>query len=51
MTSEHEHEFRISGMGVDVEPKNIFYIDKHTGDVFAREKIDREVHYRPFHVS
>ncbi|TMS16178.1 Cadherin-like protein 26 [Larimichthys crocea] len=51
MTSEHEHEFRISGMGVDVEPKNIFYIDKHTGDVFAREKIDREVHYRPFHIK
>ncbi|TKS77810.1 Cadherin-like protein 26 [Collichthys lucidus] len=51
MTSEHEHEFRISGMGVDREPKNIFYIDKNTGDVFARKKIDREVHYRPFHIK
>ncbi|KAG8002549.1 Cadherin-like protein 26 [Nibea albiflora] len=50
MSSEHDHEFRIRGMGVDEEPRNIFYIDPHTGDVFANRKIDREQYPIPFHI-
>lgn len=49
--SGKDHEFRISGMGVDLEPKNIFYIDPDNGTVFARSKIDREKYDKPFHVS
>ncbi|XP_070825168.1 cadherin-like protein 26 [Chaetodon trifascialis] len=49
--SGKDHEFRISGMGVDLEPKGVFYIDPDNGTVFARHKIDREIHDKPFHIK
>ncbi|KAM3617046.1 uncharacterized protein V6R79_001623 [Siganus canaliculatus] len=49
--SGDHHEFRISGMGVDVEPLNVFSIDPHTGLVYAHRSIDRELYPRPFHIK
>lgn len=50
MTGEN-HEFRISGNGVDVEPVNVFSIDSELGTVYALQPIDRETYWKPFHVS
>lgn len=49
MSGSHS-EFRISGMGVNEDPKNVFRIDPNTGIVYALKKIDRETH-KKFHVS
>ncbi|XP_074538310.1 cadherin-like protein 26 [Halichoeres trimaculatus] len=50
MTGDN-HEFRISGMGVDEPPLGVFEIDSHTGDVIANKALDRETYPRPFHIK
>uniref|UniRef100_H2RUK1 Cadherin domain-containing protein n=1 Tax=Takifugu rubripes TaxID=31033 RepID=H2RUK1_TAKRU len=45
------HEFHISGNGVDQDPINVFTINSHTGEVFAHRAVDREQYEKPFHVS
>lgn len=44
------HYFKISGMGVDQDPRGVFTIDKRSGVVKVHKPIDREVH-KFFHVS
>ncbi|KAM6982493.1 cadherin-like protein 26 [Tautogolabrus adspersus] len=46
-----DHEFRISGMGVDKPPTGVFWIDKVTGEVFANRALDREMYPKPFHIK
>lgn len=45
------HEFRLSGVGVDLEPLNVISIDPSTGVVYAHRSVDREKYEEPFHVS
>ena len=45
-----DHEFRISGRGVDLEPVNLFSIDPDTGIVYVHHSVDREAYELPFHV-
>lgn len=45
------HEFRISGNGVDKEPINVFTMDSQTGEVFVHRSVDREQYENTFHVS
>lgn len=45
------HEFQISGNGVDEDPINVFTIDSHTGEVFVHRAVDREQYEKSFHVS
>ncbi|KAM9351476.1 cadherin-like protein 26 [Symphorus nematophorus] len=47
----NNHEFRISGMGVNIPPLNVFSIDATTGIVYAHRKIDREEFPKPFHIK
>nr|XP_046253679.1 cadherin-like protein 26 [Scatophagus argus] len=49
--SGNNHEFRISGMGVDIEPLNVFCIHPDTGVVKALRPIDRETYDKPFHIK
>ncbi|XP_068183919.1 cadherin-1 [Antennarius striatus] len=34
--------YGISGPGANEEPKNVFFVDKDTGDLYLTEKLDRE---------
>ncbi|XP_029689503.1 cadherin-like protein 26 isoform X2 [Takifugu rubripes] len=45
------HEFHISGNGVDQDPINVFTINSHTGEVFAHRAVDREQYEKPFHIK
>uniref|UniRef100_A0A8C4DQ86 Cadherin domain-containing protein n=1 Tax=Dicentrarchus labrax TaxID=13489 RepID=A0A8C4DQ86_DICLA len=49
--SGNNHEFRISGMGVDEDPKNVFSINPQNGKVSAHKPIDREEYQKPFHIK
>ncbi|XP_035513322.1 cadherin-like protein 26 [Morone saxatilis] len=49
--SGNNHEFRISGMGVDEDPKGVFKINSQNGMVFAQRSIDRERYPEPFHIK
>uniref|UniRef100_A0A3Q4BPL5 Cadherin domain-containing protein n=1 Tax=Mola mola TaxID=94237 RepID=A0A3Q4BPL5_MOLML len=47
----NDHEFRISGRGVNLEPVNLFSIDPDTGIVYVHRSVDRESYERPFHIK
>lgn len=49
--SQDNHEFSINGVGVDVEPLNVFSIHPSTGVVSVHKSIDREKYEEPFLVS
>lgn len=49
--SGDNHEFTISGVGVDREPLNVFSIDPLSGVVNVNKPVDREKYEEPFHVS
>lgn len=49
--SGKNHEFHISGDGVELEPKHVFSIHPDTGVVSASRRLDRETYPGPFHVS
>lgn len=49
--SGNDHEFRISGVGVDLEPLKVISINPQTGVVYAHRPVDREKYEEPFHVS
>ncbi|XP_054985528.1 desmocollin-2 [Sorex araneus] len=34
--------YSISGPGVDIEPKNLFYVERDTGNLFCTRSVDRE---------
>ncbi|XP_054550088.1 desmocollin-2 isoform X2 [Talpa occidentalis] len=42
--------YSISGPGVDREPKNLFYVEKHTGNLFCTGRVDRE-QYESFEIT
>lgn len=50
-TMSGNHEFQISGDGVDRHPVGFITIDKVKGFVYLQQKIDREIYRGPFHVS
>ncbi|XP_073325817.1 cadherin-like protein 26 [Pagrus major] len=45
------HEFKISGDGVDRFPTGFITIDKDKGYVFLEKRIDRETYAGPFHIK
>lgn len=38
----NDHEYVLSGTGVNVEPTGVFHINKDTGEVFVSRPVDRE---------
>ncbi|XP_058859542.1 cadherin-like protein 26 isoform X1 [Acipenser ruthenus] len=34
--------YKLSGMGIDKEPKNVIKIDENTGEIYVLKKVDRE---------
>ncbi|XP_036959228.1 cadherin-like protein 26 isoform X1 [Acanthopagrus latus] len=50
-TMSGNHEFHISGNGVDLHPKGYIEINKISGVVFLKKRIDRETHNGPFHIK
>lgn len=42
--------YSIQGPGVDLEPVNLFYIDRDTGNLYCNRSVDRE-QYESFQVK
>lgn len=42
--------YSISGPGVDIEPRNLFYVERDTGNLYCTGPVDRE-QYESFTVK